>query len=59
MMLSDVPVPDVDSSVRAEDAAVPPIISGDVADVTNVGDVASATSPDPVVFKFPSVPELL
>jgi hypothetical protein len=37
-MLSDVPTPDVDSSVRVDDAAVPPIWSGVVNDVVSVGD---------------------
>ena len=46
-MLSVVPTPEVDCSVREDDAAVPPIISGDVTDVAKdgVADVEIVTAP--------------
>src|SRR5438067_1249679 len=48
MMASDVPAPEVDSSVRVELAAVPPMISGSVIEVVKVGAVANTAKPVPV-----------
>ena len=48
MIASEVPAPDVDCSVSVEDAVVPPITSGLVTDVANVGVALVLTVTPPV-----------
>ena len=56
MMLSVVPAPDVDSNVSVDDAVAPPITSGAVAEVLNVGVVIVVV---PVAVSVPATESVL
>jgi len=48
MMASEVPTPDVERRERVEEAAVPPMTRGEVAEVVKVGVVPKTKAPEPV-----------